>query len=285
MVAAAVNNTCRYTLVSLALGAALAACGRTPAPGADSITAPLPLEGAERIVARVDGIAIGQPLLEAIARGRGLDLADPAQRNRALDELVEYAVLISAARRDGSLADADVRAEVELNALAGRANVVLGRLSARHEPDEAALRAEYDLQNRINGSSEYQVAHLLFSEEGPALEAAGAVLKGTPFEQVREQFQAQARQAVDLGWIKLGQVPEEFAAALREIQPGQTTPVPVQTAYGWHVIHLLDQRPFTPPAFEQVREGIRRMLVSRHTRAAVDALKERARIEIVAPQG
>lgn len=279
------NKIARLILLALPLTVPLAACNRDAGPRADAstVTAPLPLADADKVVARVDGLAITQPLLEALARGRGLDLADPAQRTRALDELVEYAVLVAAARRDESVADAAARADVELNALAGRANVVMGRLGARHEPDEADLRAEYDQQMQVNGDREYQVAHLLFAEEGPALSAAGAVLTGTPFEDVRTQFGSQARQAVDLGWIKLGQVPEEFAAALREMEPGQTTPVPVQTPYGWHVIHLMDRRPFSPPPFEQVREGIRRMLVSRDTRAEVDALKARARIDITVP--
>ena len=267
------------------MAVSLAACSRGPGSSVDaaSITAPLALAEADTGVARVDGLVLGQPLLEAIARGRGLDLTDPAQRTRALDELVEYAVLIAAARRDDGIADAAARADVELNALAGRANAVMARLGARHEPDEAALRAEYDAQNQVNGGQEYQVAHLLFAEEEPALAAAGAVVAGSTFEQMKAQYQGQARQAVDLGWIKLGQVPEAFAASLRNMTPGQTTPVPVQTPYGWHVIHLLDQRVFTPPPFEQVREGIRRMLVSRDTRAEVEALKAKTRIDIITP--
>lgn len=281
-VAAAVKTTHRFLFLALPLALSLAACGREAgqSSNAATVTAPLALADAGKVVARVDGVAIEQPLLDAIARGRGLDLADPAQRARALDELIEYAVLIGAARRDDAIADAAARADVELNALAGRANAVLGRLSARHEPDEAALRAEYDEQNRLNGDSEYQVAHLLFAEEAPALAAAGAVLAGTSFEQVQAQYKDQAKQAVELGWIKPGQVPSEFAAALRSMQAGQTTPVPVQTQYGWHVIHVLGQRAFTPPPFEQVREGIRRMLVASDTRAEVDALKAKARIEI-----
>lgn len=284
LVAAAMKNVCRTLLPVLALAIPLAACSpQRPSPQPDALTAPLPLADGQEVVARVDGVAITQSLLDAMARGRGLDLSDPAQRTRALDELVEYAVLVGAARRDDSIADAAARADVELNALAGRANAVMGRLGARNDPDDAALRAEYDQQNQVNGPHEYQVAHLLFAEEEPALAAAGAVLTGTPFAQVQAQYQGQARQAIDLGWVKLGQLPEEFAAALRDMTPGQTSTVPVQTPYGWHVIHLTAQREFTPPPFEQVREGIRRMLVSRAMRAEVDALKSRARIDITTP--
>lgn len=268
----------------------LAACG-APAPGpsggaADAgVSAPLAVPDPGPVVARVDGMALHQSLLQAIARGRNLDLADPAQHQRAMDELVEYAVLVSAARVQPELATAEVRAEIELNALAARANAVLARVGAIADPDEAALRAEYDQQRQINGELEYAVTHLLFEDEAPAIDAAGQVLSGQGFDAVQQAFKDRAKQATDLGWIKLGQVPPEFARSLQTLQPGQSTPVPVQTAYGWHVIHLRETRPLTMPPFEQVREGIRRMLVANASRAAVLALKERARIEIVADGG
>jgi peptidyl-prolyl cis-trans isomerase C len=262
----------------------LAACGAaTPDPAAEAgVSTPLAIAESGPVVARVDGMALHQYLLDAIARGRNLDLGNPDQRQRALDELVEYAVLVSAARSQPELASAEVRADIELNALAARANAVLARVGAIADPDEAALRAEYEQQRAVNGELEYGVTHLLFDDEAPAIEAAGQVLTGQTFDAVQMAFKDRAKQATDLGWIKLGQVPPEFARALRTLEPGQTTPVPVQTAYGWHVIHARETRPLTMPPFEQVREGIRRMLVANASREAVVGLKERARIEIVA---
>jgi peptidyl-prolyl cis-trans isomerase C len=263
----------------------LAACG-APAPGPAApdagVSAPLSVPEPGPVVARVDGLPLHQSLLDAIARGRNLDLADPAQRQRALDELVEYAVLVSAARSQPELAGTEFRADIELNALAARANAVLARVGAIADPDEAALRAEYEQQRAVNGELEHAVTHLLFDDEAPAIEAAGQVLAGQDFPAVQQAFKARAKQATDLGWIKLGQVPPEFARAVSTLQPGQTTPVPVQTSYGWHVIHVRETRPLTMPPFEQVREGIRRMLVANASRAALIGLKDRARIEIVA---
>lgn len=67
---------------------------------------------------------------------------------------------------------------------------------------------------------------------------------------------------------------------LRGLQPGSTAAEPVQSSYGWHLLHLEGTRPFEPPPFEQVREGIRRMLIAQASRARVDALKAAARIEL-----
>lgn len=242
----------------------------------------MPDKGA--VIARVDGVPIHDVWLNTIAKARNLDLNDPVQRTRAVDELIEYAVLINAARSKPELIDDAARIEIEMNALTARANGVVARVGAVDEPDEAALRAEYDEQAQLNGNLEYKVSHILFADEAIAREANAAALQdGRDFATVQSEFQDRAQQAKEWGWIKLGQVPPEFAAALRSLEPGQTTSAPVQTAYGWHVIHLHETRPFTPPTFEQVREGIRRMIIAKATRAAIDALKSQSRIEIVSP--
>lgn len=271
-----------FVVAVLLMLAACMAQPPTPAPEAsDALALPLTVPDAGAVVARVGGVGIRQAWLDAMARGRGLDLADPQQRARALDELIEYAVLVAAAREHADLAAVDVRAEIELNALAGRANAVLGRLGAASEPDEASMRREYDQQSAINGNLEYKVAHLLFLDQALAAEAGAKLSADKDFSAVQNQYRERAQQAIELGWIKLGQVPEPFAAALRELEPGLATPQPVQTQYGWHVIHLYQTRPFQPPGFEQVREGIRRMLVARSTRAVVEGLKAQADIEIL----
>jgi peptidyl-prolyl cis-trans isomerase C len=271
-------------LASLAVAMlCLVACSASDpvAPTAEGFASPLPLTDEGAVVARVNGVAIPQIWLDTMARGRDLDLADPAQRMRALDELVEYAVLAQAARNQPDLADGAARAEIELNAISARASGIMARVGASAEPDEAALKAEYDAQTRLNGDSEYDVSHLLFADQAEALEATAAA-PGKPFSELQASYKDRARQSVDLGWIKLGQVPPEFASALGMLEPGSTTAAPVQTTYGWHVIHLRAKRPFTFPAFDDVREGIRRMLVAKATREAVEALKEKANIEIVA---
>ena len=251
---------------------------------AETFASPLALSEAGAIVARVDGMPIHEAWLKAVAAGRNLDLNDPAQRSRAIDELVEYATLIKAGGNRPELADDAMRAQIEMNAIVARANAIMAQMGAVEEPDEATLRAEYDEQMQLNGELEYDVSHMLFTNEAVAKEAAtDAVKQGGNFAAARSAFKEHARQAEDLGWIKLGQVPAEFAAALRTLQPGQTTAAPVQTSYGWHVIHLRGTRPFTPPPFEQVREGIRRMIIAKANRAAIEALKSQAQVEIVSP--
>ncbi len=266
------------------LAAVLAACSPAPSPSdasaaASSLTAPLTGQDAGPVVARVQGIAITQEWLDALARARHVDLSDPEQHNHVLDELIRYAVLIDSARQGGQALSSDVRAEIELNALAMRANAIAANLVT--ELDEATLRAEYDKQLRINGDHEYQLAHLLFADEAIARDAAAAVSSSVSFDQVMATFKDRAKQAVDLGWVKLGQLPPEFSAAVTGLVDGQSTAQPVKTNYGFHVVQRKASRPLTMPEYDKVREGIRRMLVAQRTDAAVEALRDQAHIEIV----
>jgi peptidyl-prolyl cis-trans isomerase C len=63
------------------------------------------------------------------------------------------------------------------------------------------------------------------------------------------------------------------------MQNGDTTKVPIKTEFGWHVVHLDIANPYSPPPFEQVREGIRRNMQLRIGRERLDKLKEQAKIE------
>ncbi|MCK9488905.1 MAG: peptidylprolyl isomerase [Xanthomonadales bacterium] len=265
---------------ALVLGACSPAAEQAPVASTQTTPAtPLPMDGAgSEAVARVQGVEISRAWLEAMARARNLSLDDPEQRGRALDELVEYLLLVEHTRRSPELDSADARADIELNALAARASAILANLN--RDPDEAALRAEYDQQAQINGDREFHVAHMLFTEAEPALAASQAVHAGQAFDEAMTGWRDQAQQAVDLGWVKLGQLPPEFAAVLPGLEAGQTAAEPVQTAYGWHVIHVQASRPFQPVPYEQVREGIRRMLVAQQGREIIESLKAQATIEV-----
>jgi peptidyl-prolyl cis-trans isomerase C len=55
--------------------------------------------------------------------------------------------------------------------------------------------------------------------------------------------------------------------------------VPVKTQFGWHVLHLDIVNPYTPPEFDQVKEGIRRNMQMTINRDRLDKLRQEAKIE------
>lgn len=121
------------------------------------------------------------------------------------------------------------------------------------EPDDASCRRYYE-QNRARFRSAdiYEASHILFaalSADKDAYararadaEAALAVLHDNP-----GQFAALAKvhsrcpsgeQGGNLGQITAGQTTAEFEQALTKLAPGEISPEPVATRYGFHVIRL-----------------------------------------------
>jgi hypothetical protein len=105
------------------------------------------------------------------------------------------------------------------------------------------------------------------------------VLAGKPFQQVYDAWRAQAKQARAFTRVRLDQVPEDMGKILAAMQNGETTKVPVKTQFGWHIVHLDIVNPYSPPEFDQVKEGIRRNAQTKINRERMDKLRTEAKIE------
>lgn len=229
----------------------------------------------------VNGEAVTSPLVETFARGRGMDPTDPAQREKAQELLIENLLLA----QDTLAGELGQRPEVQAEAALARLLQLAGRgLAAQRsaiEITDAQLLDYYESERVRTGGVEYHVAHLLFDDRAAAeaaLERARA--PGADVDALIAEYAAGgARQARDLGWAHLAQMPDEFAEVLAQLQDGEVAPVPVETTFGWHVVQRRASRPFNPPPFEEVKDGARRQLVERALADKVKALRDTARIE------
>ncbi len=67
------------------------------------------------------------------------------------------------------------------------------------------------------------------------------------------------------------------------IEVGAFSKQPVETQFGFHVIKVEDKRAQQPPAFDQVQEQLRSLLLREAYFGAVKDLREKAEIEIADP--
>jgi peptidyl-prolyl cis-trans isomerase C len=274
----------RTIRIALALAAAilLAACGQAPQQGAADTGAALQGAPDGSIVAVVNGESVTQPVLEAFARMQGLDAADPAQRQQALDALVENMVLAQAALAGPLGQQVDVQAEAALARMQQLSGRQVQALSADIQIPEQELLDYYRRETERSGTVEYQAQHILFADAAAAAAAlAEATAPGADFSALMSKYQDSALQARDLGWANLAQTPKEFAELLPQLADGEVAPVVVQTRFGHHLLRRVASRPFTPPPFEQVREGVRAQLANQALAERVRAL--RATAEVAAP--
>ena len=227
----------------------------------------------------VNGVAVPQALLEAVARARELDLSKPEQRDQALTLLTDYVLLSQAAGQNNFFSDERFRADIEAARLQAVGNASLAQLQKQAPITDAVVKAEFDAQVARAGKFEYDFTQLLFDNGDDAVKAEGEILAGKPFSAVYDAWKAKAKQAKAFSRVRADQIPEELAKALAGLKNGESTKVPVKTNFGWHVVNLSISNPFTPPPFEQVKDSVRQTVLRKVGRERLQKLKEQAKVE------
>jgi peptidyl-prolyl cis-trans isomerase C len=139
------------------------------------------------------------------------------------------------------------------------------------EADEAACRRYYENNGRrFVSPALYEAAHIFFPAP-PEDEAARAEARKRAeatieeLEQAPERFAAlaKARSACSsaqdggaLGQVTRGQTAPELESFFDALEPGQISPVPVESRYGVHIVRLDDRQEGRRLPFEAVRDRI-----------------------------
>jgi peptidyl-prolyl cis-trans isomerase C len=261
----------KYT--SLLCVLALAGCSG----GSDTRVIQLPADGP--IAETVNGTPVPQVLLDAVARGRGLHLDQPEQREQALKLTTDFVLLSQAVQRENFLADPQFRADVEVARLKAIAEGGIAAYEKQTPIGEDVLKAQYDAEVAHAGKVEYDFSQLLFADEGDALQAAQEITTGKSFGDVFDAWRSKAKQAKRFSRIRADQLPEPLAKALAGMKTGEHTKDPLKTEFGWHVAQLDAANPFTPPPFEQVKEKIRDGVLLKAGQQRVEKMREQAKVE------
>ncbi|WP_223614116.1 MULTISPECIES: peptidylprolyl isomerase [Phyllobacterium] len=146
---------------------------------------------------------------------------------------------------------------------------------------DADVRARYDKEMAaMPPQNEVRARHILVKTK----EEAEAIIKqldgGASFEDVAKakSTDGSAAQGGDLGYFSAGQMVPEFEKAAMALDVGKYTKEPVQTQFGFHVIKLEDKRVQQPPAFDQVKDQVKSILIRERYVELVK--KERADLKI-----
>lgn len=272
------------TGVLVAATLALGACSSEQSgQGESGVLANAP---AGTVVAVVNGETLTEPLLAAYARQRGLDLADAAQRQQALDALIDTILLAQDAVQSGLDKDAALRTELVLSRAAQLANHRMKDHRESIEVSEQQIMQLYLREKERAGDTEWRFEHMLFADESTAKAWLDrALLPAADFTALMREAQgAGARQSKALGWSNATQLPPELVTALNQMEDGSIAPVVIRSEYGFHVLRRVEARPFTPPPVAQIREGATRQIIESASREFLDSLRKRATIVTTAQQ-
>jgi peptidyl-prolyl cis-trans isomerase C len=164
-------------------------------------------------------------------------------------------------------------------------NKLLERELRLPEMDEEACRRTYEANvERFRSPDIFEASHILFAappgdEQGR--EAARVAAEKTleelardpgAFERLAAERSADTATAPEggrLGQITRGQTTSEIERCLYELQPGQTSPTPVATRFGYHVVRLDRARRGRVLPYDMARERVADYLAEHAWRLAV----------------
>jgi peptidyl-prolyl cis-trans isomerase C len=292
--------TIRHALLSsaaafglLALAAAPSAAQDTTAPAqtpAPEAAAPTREPAPETVVATVNGEPVTQADLTLAMSDLDPQFArlPPEQRRAAaLSALIEIKLLAAQADEQGLDDDPEFQRRMEF--LRERAlHSALVEQQIAESVTEEAVRARYDQEvANTPPRNEVRARHILVETEEEAREIIEQLDAGANFEELANEKTTDPSGKTtggDLGYFGPGQMVPAFETAAFALEPGSYTQEPVQSQFGWHVIKVEDKRAQQPPAFEQVRDQVRSLLLREAYIELAQNLRTEAEIEISDPE-
>lgn len=267
------------------------------------------------VLARVDGAPIRAAELAAALRNGDLGEAPGAVRRRALEELIDRRLLLrAAADRDIRVTDAEVEhamarlrddypeeqfertlatEAIGPEALARdlRERLLLQRLFLREVVARVAVTdEEIDEWIAIHGEElrrpeQARAAQIVVATAEEAERIRERLRAGESFEDLAREtsLSPDGKKGGDLGFFARDEMPPPFGEVCFGLKPGEVSEV-VSSPYGFHVFKLLEKRPASTPAPEELRAEVVRRLRREKEAAAQQAfiarLREAAQIEI-----
>lgn len=282
-------------LLMLAAGPVLAQSPAAPATAPAAAT-PQPAEDANPVLARVNGQDIRlDEVMATAAEAMPAELRTvppvllrsmlpPQVFEQLLDRAITDRAMVAAARTAGLDQDPEIRRRLGLAEENELRDALLRREVLPRVTDDL-LRARYD-RDAAGRTAEQEVRarHILVANEADARAILVEIQRGGNFEEVarRRSTDPAARNGGDLGFFRQGDMVPEFAAAAFALQPGQVSPAPVRTQFGWHVIKVEERRSSTGPSFEDSRDTLRQALIEEEVQAAVQRIRASVTIERMA---
>ena len=200
--------------------------------------------------------------------------------------LSRFVLLSAKAESEGLDKQPDFQARMEfLRQRALHSALVESAVAAKVTDGE--IRARYDAQ--VAGAppaNEVHARHILVKTK----EEADAIIKrldsGSDFQKLANEHTADPSGKTtggDLGYFGPGSMVPEFDKAVFALEVGTYTKQPVQSQFGWHVIKVEDKRVQQPPAFEQVKDQVRSLVLREKYLELVKSLRAAAKIDISDP--
>jgi len=242
-------------------------------------------QGADPVLARVDGVEIKQSDLAIAEADIGQSLPPQAQGDARRDALLSYLIDITLIARASEAKKLDQTADFPRKLAYARKKVLMEAFldqASKTAVDEKEMRKLYDESvAKAGAEQEVHARHILVDSEDKAKEIITQLKGGADFAKLAKENSKDpgASDGGDLGYFSKDQMVPDFAEAAFKLDKGKVSETPVKTQFGFHVIKVEDKRDKKPPTYEQVKDQIQSFVVRKAQAETVMKLREGAKIE------
>lgn len=224
---------------------------------------------------------------------KGITSTSQASRVTLIEEYTSRLALTQSVEESGNIELDKINRQVEDYRQQLVLNAYFDKFIEKNVNDEA-VKNYYGVNAEKFEEIKVHVAHILFrTRQGmtdeeiqvtkmKAYEAKGKLSKGQAFTEVAEAMsedRLSGKKGGDLGWINKGSIDPKFSDVAFELAEGEVSE-PVRTAYGFHVLKVLESPKTIKQSFNEVKGQIRHELKSKAKATEVQRLIDRTNVEI-----
>lgn len=254
------------------------------AVAAAALLGAVPMAALAQNAAIVNGKAVPKARMDALAQqlaaaGRPVTLEMQGQLR---EEIVAREVFMQEAQKQGLDATEDYKNQLELARQAILIRALFENYRKTNPVSDADVKAEYDKFVAANGGKEYKARHILVETEDQAKKIMADLKKGAKFEDIAKKQSKDPGSGAnggDLDWANPANFVPEFSEAMIKLKKGETTPAPIKTQFGWHIIRVDDIRQAQLPKMEDIKPQITQQLQQQRLQKYQEDLRAKAKIE------
>lgn len=203
----------------------------------------------------------------------------------ALTALVDIRALAKRAQEEGLDETEDFKSRLEFLRQRALHNAYF-KAEVLDKITDEDVRARYDKEVAATPpENEVRARHILVETEDEAKAIIAELDKGADFETLAKEKSTgpSGPSGGDLGYFTRGRMVPEFEEAAFALDVGAYTEEPVKTQFGWHVIKVDDKRAVQPPAFADVENQIRSVMLRERYFELLNSLRDEAKVEVSDP--
>ena len=206
----------------------------------------------------------------------------PEMQSQLREEIVAREVFMQEAQKQGLDANDDYKNQLELARQAILIRALFDNYRKTNPISDADVKAEYDKFVAANGGKEYKARHILVETEDQAKKIMADLKKGAKFEDIAKKQSKDPGSGAnggDLDWANPASFVPEFSEAMIKLKKGETTPAPIKTQFGYHIIRLDDTREAQFPPFDDVKGQLKQRMEQQRIGAFVEEVRAKAKTD------